>query len=281
MTLIVRPGFAYDTDASNYIDAVEAADQADTPGIGAMETAVRYAINDFVIGCKNDGVWTALKNSCILSGAKTLEGSFIDLKSCTKVLTNNNFADGTYSGSNYTTGDYNRETGLLGDGTSKYLNSNRNNNVDPQNSRHAAVFATTRNTEDTFRAYIRVVFAAEGGTQIFSGTLSKLSSRLADATSVTTTANLHSANGFFGVNRSGSTQYQARGSTTNETIAQSSVALGSANYYVFAGNNQTGPFIDLYATARLAFYSIGESLDLALLDARVSALITAFGVAIP
>lgn len=35
------------------------------------------------------------------------------------------------------------------------------------------------------------------------------------------------------------------------------------------------------ANARLAFYSIGESLDLALLDARVTALITAFGVAIP
>jgi hypothetical protein len=36
-----------------------------------------------------------------------------------------------------------------------------------------------------------------------------------------------------------------------------------------------------YSNARLAFYSIGESLDLALLDARVTALITAFGVAIP
>jgi hypothetical protein len=36
-----------------------------------------------------------------------------------------------------------------------------------------------------------------------------------------------------------------------------------------------------YSNARLAFYSIGESLNLAALDARVSALITAFGVAIP
>jgi hypothetical protein len=31
----------------------------------------------------------------------------------------------------------------------------------------------------------------------------------------------------------------------------------------------------------VAFYSIGESLDLALLDARVTDLINAFGVAIP
>jgi hypothetical protein len=33
--------------------------------------------------------------------------------------------------------------------------------------------------------------------------------------------------------------------------------------------------------ARLAFYSIGESLDLALLDARVTDLINAIGAAIP
>jgi hypothetical protein len=33
--------------------------------------------------------------------------------------------------------------------------------------------------------------------------------------------------------------------------------------------------------ARLAFYSIGESLDLALLDARVTTLVAAFAAAIP
>jgi hypothetical protein len=35
------------------------------------------------------------------------------------------------------------------------------------------------------------------------------------------------------------------------------------------------------SVARLAFYSIGESLDLALLDARVTDLINAFAAAIP
>jgi hypothetical protein len=33
--------------------------------------------------------------------------------------------------------------------------------------------------------------------------------------------------------------------------------------------------------ARIAFYSIGEALDLALLDARVSTLMTDIGAAIP
>jgi hypothetical protein len=37
----------------------------------------------------------------------------------------------------------------------------------------------------------------------------------------------------------------------------------------------------LPSTTRLAFYSIGESLNLALLDARVTALVNALAVAIP
>jgi hypothetical protein len=36
-----------------------------------------------------------------------------------------------------------------------------------------------------------------------------------------------------------------------------------------------------YFNGRLAFYSIGESLNLALLDARVTDLINAFAAAIP
>ena len=256
---------AADPDARAYLAAVEAADTQ------ALEPAVRLAVDAFVVGCKADGIWNAIKASCILAGARTLAGALVPLVGAAPT-----------NGGPFVSGDYNRKTGLVGNGSTKYLDSNRNNNADPQNSRHAAVFATTRNTEDIPRAYIRCVFTTEGGTQIFSGgSPSKLSSRLANATTVTTTANLHSANGFFGINRSGSTEYQARGSTTNETIAQSSAALGSANHYVFAGNNTTIPTIDLYANARISFYSIGESLSLTLLDARVTTLINAFAAAIP
>jgi hypothetical protein len=47
---------------------------------------------------------------------------------------------------------------------------------------------------------------------------------------------------------------------------------------VFARNNQETA--DAYTTARIAFYSIGESLDLALLDARITTLINALDAAI-
>jgi hypothetical protein len=61
-----------------------------------------------------------------------------------------------------------------------------------------------------------------------------------------------------------------------------SAAAGSVSaldYGVFCQNNN-GTFTS-FSNARLAFYSIGESLNLALLDTRVTALINAFAAAIP
>jgi hypothetical protein len=67
-----------------------------------------------------------------------------------------------------------------------------------------------------------------------------------------------------------------RRNSSNLTTTDSSIAIGVDTFKVFSDTGSSN-----FSDARLAFYSIGESLDLALLDARVTALITAFGVAIP
>ena len=254
-----------DPDAAAYITAVETADGQ------ALEEKVKIAIDNFVLGCKADGIWSAIKASCILAGARTLAGALVPLVGTAP--TNNNFVSG----------DYNRETGLVGDGSTKYLDSNRNNNADPQDSRHLAVYASTRSTETSVKTYIRATFTVGiGATQILSGAVAqKISSRCSDDTTNTSSGNLHSSNGFLGVSRSLSASYAVRGSGINETITQASVAPGDGNYFVFAGNNLGSASIDLYSDARIAFYSIGESLDLTRLDARVTDLINAIGVAIP
>jgi len=54
-----------DADARQYIINVE--EQDGQP----LESGVRAAINDFVVGCKTDGIWDAIKASCILAGART------------------------------------------------------------------------------------------------------------------------------------------------------------------------------------------------------------------
>jgi hypothetical protein len=63
-----------DADAATYIAAVETEDAQ------ALESAVKTAINDFVVGCKADGIWDAIKSSCIMAGARTLSGALVPLK---------------------------------------------------------------------------------------------------------------------------------------------------------------------------------------------------------
>ena len=263
MTLIVRPGFQFDTDASTYIEAVEVADAQ------ALETATRYAINDFVIGCKQDGIWSAIKASCILAGARTLTGALIPLAGTAP--TNNNFVSG----------DYNRKTGLLGNGSNKYLNSNRAANADPQNNHHLAIHTTFVENRTEVRMGAQAspwdntitAIATNVVYMIPRGPISGASLEYSVSSSATLT-------GFCGASRTGATALTHRiGGVTRGPFAQTSETPGAVNTFVFARNANGTP--TTYSTCRLAFYSIGESLSLAALDARVTALFTAFGVAIP
>ena len=96
-----------DPDATTYLQAVEAADGQ------TLEIGVAQAVNDFVVGCKANGIWTSATQLLMPCGPRTLTGALIPLKGTSP--TNNGFL----------TGDYNRKTGL-GDpsNTSKWLNSN-------------------------------------------------------------------------------------------------------------------------------------------------------------
>jgi hypothetical protein len=110
-----------DADVVAYVLAVESADGQE------LELGVITAVETFITGCKSDGIWGAIKASCILAGARTLSGALVPLVGTAP--TNYNFVSA----------DYNRETGLKGDGATKFLNPNRNNNADPQNSKHIAL----------------------------------------------------------------------------------------------------------------------------------------------
>jgi len=250
---------AYDNNAQAYITAVETADGQ------ALETGVRDAINAFVVGCKADGIWNAIKASCIMAGARTLNGCLVPLVGTAP--TNIGFVSG----------DYNRKTGLVGNGSSKYLNSNRAGNTDPQNNQHASVYLTVKDT--VAGAYIGARNAANpaGSTQLVSRT----GGIDADFTFVSQGGTILRTDstdrlGLLGLSRSTSASFVNRLNKSSTTATAGSENLATLNYFVF---NRSGT--NLFSNARLSFYSIGESLDLALLDARVTALMSALAVAIP
>ena len=100
-------GETFDPDAEAYITAVETADGE------ALEAGVKDAINDFVVGCKLAEVWGDIEQCFPMAGARTLSGCLVPLKG--PAPTNFNFVSD----------DYDRKTGLLGDGSTKYINTNR------------------------------------------------------------------------------------------------------------------------------------------------------------
>jgi len=256
--LIFTPPFGvtdqdgFDADAQAYITAVEAADGE------ALEAGVKSAINDFVVGCKSDGIWTSIKSSCILAGARTLTGALVPLKGA---------APTSY---NFVTGDYNRETGLLGNETTKYLDSNRNNNADPQDSNHQAVWISTAPSSGAARIYIGAGVVDSGTTHIVLGSTNLFSTRSRNAARSSEIS--AAVVGFAGHSRATSSLYTTRANATNYSTSLTSQVPYAGNVFVFATNPAS-----LASSARQAFYSIGESLDLALLDARVSTLITDIG----
>jgi len=257
MTLVISKGitlargYPNDPDVLAYIAAVQAADETASPGIGALEIATVKAIDDFVTGCKADGIWNAIKASCILAGARTLTGALVPLVGAAPT----NF--------NFVSGDYGRKTGLVGDGSTKYLNSNRDNNADPQNSNHNAVYVSTTGTG----AVLAIVDGSgTPGNNIIGAFV--IRNRTGTATSYTI------ATGLVGHSRSSSTSFVYRNNGANTTANTSSDTPQNGSMTVLRQAT-------VYGTHRLAFYSIGESLDLALLDTRVTALINAIGAAIP
>lgn len=250
---------SWDADAGTYLKSVEANDAQ------ALDTLVAQAINQFVLACKRDGTWSAISTSCILMGARTLTGALTALKG--SAPTNNNFVSG----------DYNRKTGLVGNGSTKWLNSNRATNAEGQNSVHLAVYKST-STSQTNPYFLGAndsasVFTALGQDGIYA--------RSTDSPTNIGFGLESSAIGLHGVSRSSSTAYSIKrpGSSLTTGTRTSGAVTASTNFAVFAYNGGGTP--SLYSSSRFAFYSIGANIDLTLLNTAVSNLYTQIGNAIP
>ena len=242
-----------DADVSSYILAVESADGQQ------LEAGVISAVDAFISGCKSDGIWSAIKASCILAGARTLSGALRPLVGTAP------------TNANFVSGDYNRETGLLGNGSTKYLNANRNANSDPQDSYHHSVYVAVAPSITVNRAFLG--HSSTPHSFLEAGTTSALSSRCRSS-STKSVGGQATTLGLKAQSRSNSASYTIRSGGTNFAQSQvSSTTPSNASEIFRRGGSNTD--------ARMSFYSIGENLDLALLDTRVSTLMSNLATAIP
>jgi len=262
MRWVITPQQKIDADALAYLDLVEKADGQ------VLEADVRTAVINFVTGCKADNIWDAIKASCILAGARTLAGALVPLVGTAPT----NF--------NFVSGNYNRKTGLVGDGSTKYLNSNRNNNADPQNNKHVSIYISAAPASGN-NTHLSGGRSGNGDTILrFNKTdnLFLFHNNSPNSFSISDTG----LTGFVGSSRSDSANYSYRHPAGSGTVPDASEAPRDVRTLIFARSTTAfSTAVEALSLGRFAFYSIGESLDLALLDARVTQLITDYANAIP
>lgn len=246
----------YQSETIDYLDRVFAVDNR------YIEQNTANAIDAFVAGCKTDGTWSAIKASCILAAARTLNGALVPLVGSAPT----NF--------NFTSSDYNRKTGLKGDKSTKYLNANRNNNADPQNSRHLSVYATEVGSADSF---IASIYTGNGYSMLYHDIIggNYFNPALSSTFVSMQPYNVPMSAGFVGATRSSSSQMNGRYSRINFSGGSTTSTPLNSPLYIFAFNGSP------YTNARLSFYSIGENINLTLLNNRLDALMTAFNTSIP
>ena len=248
----------YDSDAANYIARVEAADGQE------LEPSTKTAINNFIVGCKTDGIWTAIKASCILAGARTLAGALVPLVGTAP--TNVGFL----------VGDYNRKTGLKGNASTKYLNSNTAPNSVAQNNAHLSLYitqaATTNNTK-----YMGCQDASNNAMRLIDN-IGTLGANINSSSGYFAPAGSSQRTGLIGASvnsaQAAANQMSIRYNSTTFTGGNTLSATLSLSIFIF-GRNLNGT-VNQATDARISFYSFGESLLLSSLDARIVTLMNEF-----
>jgi hypothetical protein len=250
----------FDPDARDYILRVEAADG------DRLESSVRSAINDFVLGCKADGIWTSIKASCIMAGARTVAGAITPLAGNAPI---------SY---NFVSGDYSRQLGLLGDGSSKFLNTQYNSaTFFQQNNNHISVYVTSApSSSTTAKTFIGNIANPAPRMILTKGLANEFGVKLSSS-ATTSIASDGITNGFKGGARNGSNTAIGRTSQSNTSIATTASQItGTQPMGVFATGSGT-----IFLDARMSFYSMGTYLDLSLLDTRVTTLMNTLASVLP
>ena len=246
---MILAGASFDPDAIIYRNAVIAA--------GSSITDSNFsAVNNLIVGLKNQSLWTLIDQLFLLAGTSSIAGALVKAK-----------GSGTATNVNFVNGDYSQTTGLVGNGTSKYINTGRAANTLSNTSQHVFVSGTGFETSGD-RPF--------GGA--FTGTAASL---FVLDSSVATTSNRSYRSGNFAVGTfpvyspagvtSGSVCGTRRSSTDAEIyengVSKNSNAISvtpsfpAINIFLYALNSSGTPAA--YTASRLNMVSIGAGLTTA------------------
>jgi hypothetical protein len=236
------PVTATDPDAAAYIDLVQQYDNA------ALESGVQSAIDTFVTSLKSSNLWDDIIHLQLLTGPRTLEGLTVPLKGTGPNL---------YG---FDISDYDRRTGLKGDGISKYVDTNVSManifNADGKYFMVRIVRATNLNS-----AYLGAnsMYSTQGSCLFGVGGTSTTSNlRVLVAESITTSNSLiHDQNGVYGISKMPGGLYNLIYPTTTSTTSNTlNTSPLDRNIYVLCTNDSLVP--SNHSNGRVGIYILGN-----------------------
>jgi hypothetical protein len=248
-------GVGVDADAAAYIAAVEAADDE------SLEAAVKQAINLFVLGLKDDGIWGSISTTALLIGPRTLAGAEVPLKGSAP----------TFNGIG--TGDYSRINGISTNGSSTWIDTNRAANAEAQNDYHMCLYRTSGT-----RSIMMSSAATDSNTFAMDWIADASISDTMDFRSRRSTFNswncFNDTTGFIGLSRPVSTGYDQRINNFSRSVTAASDGRRSDTFKLARGSSSQ------WGQHTFAWYSIGASINMNALRARVRAYVNAIQTAL-
>lgn len=262
--IVAEDGPDFDPDAQDWIDRTEEADAL------PLEDGVRAARNQYILALKAatspDGGtnWTAIAagSALMMPGAHTLAGALVPIHASMPPPTNTNFVGG----------DYNRKTGLKGDGSTKRISLGIQVSTIPIANRGLTTFSTTHHTRNIARADLGAVPSATNQPTLVSTSTIRYyrtgGSEFQQVDASTTP-------GFWGATRYGT----GRTGRYNGSQLTNTDAGTDLNPTAIVGIFSAGAGV--YSDARLAWGGYHEAVDMAALESAIATYIAAIAAALP
>jgi hypothetical protein len=224
-------------------------------------------------------------NANLIDALVALGGAYWDTAGTITTLCAKAFAgltvplrDGMSAGTsyNFVSGDLNVKTGLKGNGTSKYIGANRNNNADGQNDNSNSIWITEVNTAGVLNIAFMGVGAASDGTNILGANTTTLNYILRSRCATAGNASYSTGGprtGLHGITRTGSANYTYKFNDLTGTITQASQTTFNGDVLAFArGDASNVP--GLFSDARMSCYHIGPAVTMTTLEGILSTFMT-------
>jgi len=269
----ISASYPTDQDALNYVLAVENIDGE------RLEQKVKIAIENFVVGCKNDGIWDSIKESCLIGGARTLSAALLPLKG--NAPTNINFVSS----------DYNRKTGITSRyGDLKSLKAGSKNLDYPRDNVHAAVYVTQ--PLDMWYSYFFIYALRSIDLRV---SIDSFYFNLRNCNTFNSSLlaywnsdwSIETFSGLVGTSKPNSLSIEGRinGNSYTQILAPCtssywiSRAYQQGDIYLFTNSPTSANYYN-YSPGTIGFYSLGENIDLAKLDNRLKIYFDAIDIGV-